>query len=270
MPESSRVRLSTFLGDVCDRERVRRAAQGADIIVHAAALKRVDLAEYDPAECARVNVLGTVSVAQAAIDCGVSRALLISTDKACAPSTLYGATKLCAERIWLASNRYAPTKPPFIACRYGNVTGSAGSVILRWRRDVAAGRRPTLTDERMTRFHLSIDEAVGWVQQALDTLSPGELLVPKLPSYLVRDLAGVISSLPPLIAGRRPAEKLAEALISSEESCYAVDATDRYILRPGVLQQAGGWEYTSSTNPHRLSREALAALVGAVTEEVRA
>jgi FlaA1/EpsC-like NDP-sugar epimerase len=259
LPKIHHERLSTCMGDVRDLRRLRRAARGCDTVIHAAAQKIVPLAEYDPLECLKTNAMGTANVADACLDEGVERALLVSTDKASAPSTLYGATKLAAERVWLAANRYRPYRQPFRAVRYGNVWGSNGSVIWTFLRQYEAGQPFTVTDPKMTRFHLRMDHAVSLVLSALE-LAAGELLIPKLPSYMVGDLAAAIDPHWEMTeTGRRPGEKMAESLISEHESPYAVDQPEhnRYVLTPGTVQQKGDWEYTSSTNQWRLNGEQL-------------
>ena len=226
---------------------------GVDYVIHAAAIKIIPLAEYDPVECAATNIVGTVNVAEAAVDAGVKKAILISTDKASAPSTLYGASKLCAERIWLAANRYCPTEQKFCAVRYGNVFGSAGSVIHTFLRQKESGTL-LLTDRRMTRFHLTISDALKIIYSAVGYLQPGQLYVPKLPSYSLENLARALGEdLRLEYTGRRPGEKLSESLISRDESCYAVEHLGRYILTPGIVQTGSEWDYTSSSNTVRLS-----------------
>jgi len=211
-----------------------------DVVIHAAALKRVDDCEKDPIEAVRVNVQGTQNVIHAAVEEGVRKAVLISTDKACSPSTLYGATKLCAERTWLSAQAYSGGKQPyFMALRYGNVFGSAGSVIHAFKAQEAVGRL-TLTDWKATRFHITLDRAVGLVRYVMEQGRPGELHVPKLGAYSLEDLATAYMVEhprkwdPPECCGLRPAEKLHESLISPDESESIVSDTARgYVLEPG-------------------------------------
>lgn len=261
--------LSTLVGDVRDARRLRRAVKGVDAVIHAAAQKAIPLAEYDPFECTKTNVLGSQNVADAVLDEGCERALLVSTDKASSPSTHYGATKLCAERAWLAGNRYrGGQRQPFRAIRYGNVWGSNGSVIWAFLRQYEAGKPLTVTDPKMTRFHLRLESAVTLCLVALNALEPGEMLIPKIASYGIVELARAVvgPAWPIEETGRRPGEKLAESLISEHESPYAREEENHYVLTPGTVQQKGGWEYTSSTNQWRLSQAELKEEVAWLTD----
>jgi len=253
-PEAARSRLSCLVGDVRDAGRLRRAAEGADTLIHAAAMKIIPRCEYDPMEAVKTNVVGTMNAIEAAIDSSLQTAVLVSTDKAVAPANLYGATKLLAERMWLHANRYCGAKPgKFMAVRYGNVAGSAGSVWHVFRR--ANGTLP-ITDATMTRFHIRIEQAVALVLRAAEEARAGELWVPKLPSYQLGDLAQALAPRAQVqIIGRRPGEKIHESMISPEESCYAVEADDHYVLTPGVTRGPGGWSYHSGANEWRLTRE---------------
>lgn len=239
--------------------------QGATHVIHAAALKRIDIAEYSPAEAIETNVNGTRNVLEAVLDLGdeIKRAILISTDKASAPCTLYGASKLAAERLWLAANRYRGCFPqPFVAVRYGNVWGSAGSVLPVWR-DLQPSYKTVgdvtmvttspipVTDPAMTRFHITMIEAVVFVLAALDQAIPGTLWIPKLPSYRLGDLAEAWGG-ESIVTGRRPAEKLHESMIGADESQGIVDETDgHFALDPQSTAQAGGWAYQSSSSKSR-------------------
>ena len=259
IPSAERVRFSPIEADIRDVSAVRDAVQGVNQVIHAAAQKVIHQCEYNPVEAADININGTAAVARACWEEGVEKALFISTDKACAPSTHYGKTKSVAETIWLGSNVKRPWSKPFCAIRYGNVWGSNGSVIWTFRRQYEAGQSVQVTDPKMTRFHLRITDAVNWCLRALEVLGPGELLVPKLPSYAILDLVSVAAPHAEILTtGRRPGEKLSESLISDNESPYcAKEEETYYVLKPGEVQQAGGWEYTSSTNQWRLSREQL-------------
>ena len=263
IPAEQRVNFSPIEGDIRSFSGVKDAVSGVSHVIHAAAQKVIHQCEYNPVEAADININGTAAVARACWEEGVERALFISTDKACAPSTHYGKTKAVAETIWLGSNVKRPFAKPFIALRYGNVWGSNGSVIWTFRRQYEAGQSVSVTDPKMTRFHLRIDDAVTWCLRALEVLGPGELLVPKLPSYSILDLVSVAAPGAEIVTtGRRPGEKLSEALISDNESPYVAKEEEKhYVLTPGDVHQQGGWEYTSSTNQWRLSREQL-------TEEV--
>lgn len=251
VPLEHRSRLSCLPGAVEDRRRVLRSMEGATHVIHAAALKRIDTAEYSPAEAIETNVNGTRNVLEAVLDLGddVKRAILISTDKASAPCTLYGASKLAAERLWLAANRYRGCFPqPFVAVRYGNVWGSAGSVLPVWK---ASPGPISITDPSMTRFHITMLDAVVFVLAALDQALPGTLWIPKLPSYRLGDLAEAWGG-ESIVTGRRPSEKLHESMIGADESQGIVDETDgHFALDPQSTAQAGGWAYQSSSAKSR-------------------
>ena len=262
------VNLTNCIGDVQDRERVRLAARGVDFVVHAAAQKVIPLAETNPIECIKNNVLGSLSVLQGCLDEHVKRAVLVSTDKASAPATLYGFTKATAERAWLNANRYSAGKEPhFVAVRYGNVFASQGSVIHAWAKQAQFGALE-LTDPQCTRFHLKLDQAVAFVLQALHSAGPGQLWVPKLPSYRLGDLAHAFRiayglSKQPSITGLRLSEKLHESMISQDESPSLKAEEDlHYTLEPGVIHRKDRWEYNSGMNGWKLGVEAL-------TEEIR-
>lgn len=263
-----------FIGDVRDGARMKRAAQGADVIVHAAALKQVPACEYNPFEAVRTNVLGAQHVVDAAIDAGVERVVALSTDKAVNPVNLYGATKLCAEKIVVQGNAYAATSKARLACvRYGNVIGSRGSVVPLFRKQAAEGRL-TITDERMTRFWITLPKAVDLVLYALGHMTGGEIFIPKIPSMRVVDLAEAIApGLPREAVGIRPGEKLHETLLTPDESRHAVDAGDVYVVlpeHPWWTDQPGwldgkplddGFAYSSDTNDWWLAPNELAAVL---------
>jgi UDP-N-acetylglucosamine 4,6-dehydratase len=223
-----------LIGDVRDRARMTRAVDGADIVVHAAAMKQVPACEYNPFEAVRTNVLGAQHVVDAAIDGHVRRVVALSTDKAVNPVNLYGATKLCAEKIFVQGNAYAAQGQTRLACvRYGNVVGSRGSVVPLFRDQLIRDGRLTITDERMTRFWITLPQAVDLVLHALDRMEGGEIFVPKIPSMLVTDLAEAIApGAPRDVIGIRPGEKLHELLITSDEARHAIDAGDVYLVMP--------------------------------------
>ena len=225
--------LRYLIGDVRDRERLRRAAQGADVLVHAAAMKQVPACEYNPFEAVQTNVHGAQNVVDAAIDAGVPKVLALSTDKAVNPVNLYGATKLCAEKIVVQGNAYAAQSATRLACvRYGNVVGSRGSVVPLFRKQAAEGRL-TITDERMTRFWITLPQAVDLVVYALEHMTGGEVFIPKIPSMKVVDLAEAMAPGTPVdVIGIRPGEKLHEVLLTSDESRHSVDAGDVYVVLP--------------------------------------
>jgi UDP-N-acetylglucosamine 4,6-dehydratase len=225
--------LRYFVGDVRDRDRLTRAAHGADIIVHAAAMKQVPACEYNPFEAVQTNILGAQNVVDAAIDAGVPKVIALSTDKAVNPVNLYGATKLCAEKIVVQGNAYAAQSKTRLACvRYGNVVGSRGSVVPIFLKQREEGLL-TITDERMTRFWITLPEAVGLVLFALEHATGGEVFIPKIASMRVTDLADAVApGVPRETTGIRPGEKLHEVLLTSDESRHAIDADDDYVVLP--------------------------------------
>lgn len=253
--------LRYLIGDIRDRSRMSRAAQGADIIVHAAAMKQVGACEYNPFEAVRTNVLGAQHVVDAAIDAGVQRVLALSTDKAVNPVNLYGATKLCQEKIIVQGNAYAAQSNTRLSCvRYGNVVGSRGSVVPLFRKQADEGEL-TITDERMTRFWITLDEAVDLVLFGLEHMEGGEIFIPKIPSMRVSDLAEAMApGVPTRITGIRPGEKLHEILLTDDEARHSVDAGDVYVVLPehpwwgretkwtGLDAVPDGFEYASNTN----------------------
>jgi UDP-N-acetylglucosamine 4,6-dehydratase/5-epimerase len=226
-------RLRFVIGDVRDANRVMDACRGVDIVVHAAALKRVEVCEMDPAEAVATNVIGTMNVARACIERGVKKAVLLSTDKAAAPNTLYGSTKLAAERLWNSSNVYSAGTPTRFACtRYGNVLGSTGSVIPIWRSQIPSGEI-TITDPRMTRFFMSMDAAVDLVCLALSEMRGGEVFVPMIPSTSIMELAEAVAPNCRIRAvGIRPGEKMHETLITEDESRNTHDCGSHYVIEP--------------------------------------
>jgi UDP-N-acetylglucosamine 4,6-dehydratase len=228
-----RSQLRYFLGDVRDPARLSRAMEGADIVVHAAAMKHVPLCEYNPFEAIQTNVVGTQNVVNAAIDTGVRRVVGLSSDKAVNPVNLYGATKLCAEKILVQGNAYVGRRATRFSCvRYGNVAGSRGSVIPLFKRQAALGHL-TLTDLRMTRFWITLHQAVDLVLFALEKATGGEILVPKIPSTRLVELADAIGpDIPRDIVGIRPGEKLHELLLTSDESRHAIDVGRHFIITP--------------------------------------
>jgi UDP-N-acetylglucosamine 4,6-dehydratase len=259
-------RLRWFIGDVRDARRVSEACRGVEFMIHAAALKRIETCEQDPDEAVATNVFGTQNVARACIDRGVRRAVLLSTDKAAAPNTLYGMTKGAAERLWVNSNVYAAgTQTRFSATRYGNVLGSTGSVVELWRRQTENGERLTVTDFEMTRFWMTIAQATRLVSLALNRMRGGEIFIPKVGASSLLDLCCAIS---PKVAthrvGLRRGEKMHETLIAEDEAEYAYDHGDHFRIEPerswdGSLgPEAGvklvrGSVYRSDSSPHRLS-----------------
>lgn len=225
-------RVRFFLGDVRDLQRLNRAFHGVDVIVHAAALKQVPTLEYNPFEAVKTNVLGSQNVIDAAIDQGVSSVVLVSTDKAAQPVNLYGSTKLCAEKLFVSGNFYASGKTKFACVRYGNVVGSRGSIVESLLRNPNVDS-VDITDDRMTRFWISLEEAFNTVFYALQNMEGGEIFVPKLPSMKLTDLFDVLApNAKKRVVGIRPGEKLHEVLLTEEESRHAVEAKDFYIILP--------------------------------------
>jgi UDP-N-acetylglucosamine 4,6-dehydratase len=266
-------RLRYLIGDVRDRDRLRRAVEGVDIVVHAAALKQVPACEYNPFEAVRTNILGAQNVAEVCIDAGIPRAVALSTDKAVSPANLYGATKLCAERLFVQANVYAGSNATRLSCvRYGNVVGSRGSVIPLFLDQAGAGEL-TVTDERMTRFWITLDQAVQFVADCLTRMQGGELFIPKIPSMRVLDLAEAVApGLPIRYTGIRPGEKLHESLITPEEARHTVDAGWCYVVEPehpfwggrtvaGATPVAEDFVYSSDRNTEWLDLEALRGLL---------
>jgi UDP-N-acetylglucosamine 4,6-dehydratase len=229
-------RLRWFIGDVRDRNRLCRAMHGVDYVVHAAALKQVDTAEYDPFEYVQTNVCGSQNVVEAAIDCGVKRVVALSTDKASSPINLYGATKLTADKLFIAANHYAAHHPTrFAVVRYGNVVGSRGSVVPLFRRLHAEGRSLPLTDKRMTRFWITLEQAVRFVVDSFAMMEGGELYVPRIPSMKIVDLVEAVAPAATTHEiGIRPGEKLHEEMISEEDARRTLRLPDRYLVQPTV------------------------------------
>jgi UDP-N-acetylglucosamine 4,6-dehydratase len=267
-------RLRLLLGDVRDVERLRRATRGVDMIVHAAALKQVPACEYNPFEAVKTNVVGAENVISAAIDNQVPLTLSLSTDKAVNPVNLYGATKLCAEKLFAQANAYAADgEVRFANVRYGNVVGSRGSVIELFGEQALNGE-VAVTDERMTRFWITLPQAVDFVLSCLDLVQGGETFVPKIPSMRVTDVATVLAPRARRrIVGIRPGEKLHEVLVTEDEARHAFDLGDRFVILPQhptwpLAPPAGpplpdGFRYTSEANDRWLTPGDLTAMLAA-------
>jgi UDP-N-acetylglucosamine 4,6-dehydratase len=234
-------RLRWFIGDIRDRRRLERAMHDVDYVIHAAALKQVDTGEYNPFEFVQTNVQGSQNVIEAAIDCGVKKVVALSTDKASSPINLYGATKLCADRMFVSANHYAAGHPSrFAVVRYGNVMGSRGSVIPFFRSLAERGEPLPITDLRMTRFWITLPQAVKFVVDSFDQMSGGELYVPRIPSMRLIDLAKAIAPNSELEeVGVRPGEKLHEEMIAPDDARRTVLLGDRYVVMPHIA----GWGY---------------------------
>jgi len=268
-----------FIGDVRDKARLYRAFDGVDIVVHAAALKQVPACEYNPIEAIATNVDGARNIIDAALDCGVSRVLAMSTDKATAPVNLYGATKLVSEKLFVQANAYAGGRDiRFSAVRYGNVVGSRGSVVPVFKQQATSGQL-TVTDERMTRFWITLEQGVRFVISCIEQMRGGEIFIPKLPSMNIMDLAHAIAPDAQIsFIGIRPGEKLHESMISSDEARQSVELDDRYVILPAHSwwnqndwsegrTLPDGFAYTSDTNDRWLTREEILAMIDTVTHD---
>ncbi|HEY1312453.1 MAG TPA: UDP-N-acetylglucosamine 4,6-dehydratase (inverting) [Steroidobacteraceae bacterium] len=265
-----------FLGDIRDEGRLRRALEGIDIVVHAAALKQVPAAEYNPFECIKTNVLGAQNLIDACLDSGVSRVVALSTDKAAAPINLYGATKLCSDKLFIAANNIKGSRDiRFSVVRYGNVMGSRGSVIPFFLDKRSSGVLP-ITDPNMTRFNISVQEGVDMVLWAIEHAWGGEILVPKIPSYRVTDVAvAVDSKCEQRVIGVRPGEKIHEEMITASDSFNTVDLGRYYAILPsggqysletyceerGAKPVEPGFSYNSGSNPNFLTVDELRLLI---------
>jgi UDP-N-acetylglucosamine 4,6-dehydratase len=260
-------RLRWFIGDVRDLERLKRALHGVNFVIHAAALKQVDTGEYNPMEFIKTNVLGSQNVIDASIEAGVQKVVALSTDKASSPINLYGATKLTADKLFIAANNYSQGYgTSFAVVRYGNVMGSRGSVIPFWKSLAEAGQPLPITDLRMTRFWISIEQAVQFVMDSLEMMFGGELYVPRIPSMRIVDLASAVAPNAKLEeVGMRPGEKLHEEMISADDSRRTYLVNDRYVVTPVVAEwgyetptgtpMAEGEAYQSNTNTLWMSQE---------------
>ena len=259
-------RLRWFIGDIRDKQRLERAFHGVDYVIHAAALKQVDTGEYNPFEFIKTNVLGSQNVIDAAIESGVKRVIALSTDKASSPINLYGATKLTADKLFIAANNYGFTYgTTFSVVRYGNVMGSRGSVIPFFQKLANEGKPLPITDLRMTRFWISLEDAVDFVLSSLKIMEGGELYVPLIPSMKITDLAQAVAPNSKMEEiGMRPGEKLHEEMISADDSRRTIKIKDRYVVTPLVAEwgykiPAGefleeGKAYRSDTNELWLSQ----------------
>jgi UDP-N-acetylglucosamine 4,6-dehydratase/5-epimerase len=283
LPEATYPCLRYFVGDVRDRRRLMRACARIDVVVHAAAMKHITAAEYNPTECIATNIMGAENLIDAAIENDVQQVVALSTDKAANPINLYGATKLCSDKLFVAANNLAGKhKTRFAVVRYGNVVGSRGSVIPFFKKLAAEGKSVLpVTHPDMTRFVITLDQGVEFVLNALETMFGGEVFVPKLPSLKVMDLVSLIApGTEPDIVGIRAGEKLHEVMIPREEARNSVDMGDHYIIQPAhhwwnvaafkerVKERgkaiAHEFEYASDTNDWWLTDDELRALVDAV------
>ncbi|EGR2796202.1 UDP-N-acetylglucosamine 4,6-dehydratase (inverting) [Vibrio navarrensis] len=276
-PHNQYPQLRFFIGDVRDRNRMIQACEGVDVIIHAAAIKQVDTAEYNPTECIRTNIDGAENVIQAALQCGVKDVVALSTDKACAPINLYGATKLASDKLFTAANNIKGSKKiRFSVVRYGNVMGSRGSVIPFFLKKRAEGVLP-ITHEEMTRFNISLQDGVNMVMYALEHHLGGEIFVPKIPSYKILDIAKAIApECKTEVVGIRPGEKLHEEMITDTDSLNTIDLGKYYAILPSVSftyteaeylkhhkaeKVPFGFKYNSGTNTEWESIESLRELI---------
>lgn len=263
-----------FIGDVRDPRRLMQAMRGIDYVIHAAALKQVPAAEYNPMECIKTNIQGAENVIQAAIENGVRKVVALSTDKAASPINLYGATKLCSDKLFVAANNIAGGRNAiFSVVRYGNVVGSRGSVVPFFRKLMAEGATSLpITDPRMTRFWLPLDRGIEFVLESFTRMRGGEIFVPKIPSVRIVDLAEAMApGLPHHTVGIRPGEKLHEVMCPRDDSHLTLEFADHFVIRPAIrfhgsdvnyatnaLEEKGttvpeDFEYNSGDNPHFLT-----------------
>ncbi len=277
-PEKQYRAIRYFIGDIRDEPRLRRALEGIDIVIHAAALKQVPAAEYNPFECIKTNVMGAQNLIEACLDAGVQRVVALSTDKAAAPVNLYGATKLCSDKLFVAANNITGLRDlRFSVVRYGNVMCSRGSVIPFFLEKRASGVLP-ITDPGMTRFNISLQEGVDMVLWSLENAWGGEVLVPKIPSYRITDVAQAVApECEHLVIGIRPGEKIHEEMITSSDSLNTVDLGKYYAILPVGAQYSRdeycrkmnatpvepGFCYNSGTNTDFLTVEQLRSLIQA-------
>ncbi|MGH6660760.1 MAG: UDP-N-acetylglucosamine 4,6-dehydratase (inverting) [Rhodospirillales bacterium] len=267
-----------FIGDVRDERRLEMALRGIEMVVHAAALKQVPTAEYNPFECVRTNIHGAENVVNASIQCGVRQVIALSSDKAANPINLYGATKLASDKIFIAGNNLTPPNGTrFSVVRYGNVLGSRGSVLPAFRKLAAEGEKTLpITDERMTRFWITLRQGVDFVLESFARMCGGEIFVPKLPSMRIVDLArAVVPDCRFSAVGIRPGEKLHEAMIPGDEARLTLEFEDHYVIQPAFpfwsdenyMEKNGGrrvaedFEYNSATNGTWLSIDELRAII---------
>lgn len=267
-------RIRFFIGDVRDKDRLHRAFDGVDIVIHAAAMKHVDACEYNPFEAVKTNINGAQNIIEAAIDRGVEKVIALSTDKACSPVNLYGATKLASDKLFVAANSYVGDKlTRFAVVRYGNVVGSRGSVVPFFKKMRETGVLP-ITDERMTRFWITLDQGVQFVLDNLERMHGGEIFVPKIPSMNIMDLANAIApECKTEIVGIRPGEKLHESMIMEDDARHTLEYHTYYVIQPefpfwtksfaeGGKELPEGFEYTSDKNNEWLTIEEIRDLLG--------
>ena len=257
-----------FIGDVRDKERLYRAFRGVDYVIHAAALKQVPAAEYNPTECIHTNVGGAENIINVAADVGIKKVIALSTDKAVSPVNLYGATKLCSDKLFVAANAFVGCSTVYSVVRYGNVMGSRGSVIPFFIEKRDKGGPIPITDPRMTRFWITLEQGVNMVLRAFELAGGGEIFVPKISSMKITDLAEAVApGMATTVTGIRPGEKIHESMITTEDSRNTINIGDYYVIKPAVCRYKGpkgspvpeGFEYNSGTNAEWLTVDALRA-----------
>lgn len=265
-----------FIGDIRDEARLRRALERIDVVIHAAAMKQVPAAEYNPFEAIKTNVLGAQNLIEACLDSSVKKVIALSTDKAAAPINLYGATKLCSDKLFIAANNVAGKRTlRFAVVRYGNVMGSRGSVMPLFQKQSRGGSL-SITDPEMTRFNITLQEGVDMVLWAIENARGGEIFVPKIPSYRISDVAEAIApGCPTAVSGIRPGEKLHEEMITASDSLNTIDmgayyailpsgarfTMDEYLEQTGAMRVAPGFSYNSGTNERFLTVQELRGLI---------
>lgn len=280
--EFSHSSMRYFIGDVRDESRLNTAMNGVDFVIHAAAMKHVPIAEYNPMECIKTNIHGAQNVINASLKNGVEKVIALSTDKACNPVNLYGATKLASDKLFIAANNIAGQSPTrFSVVRYGNVVGSRGSVVPLFKKLIENGAKELpITDERMTRFWITLEDGVKFVLKNFERMHGGELFIPKIPSMKITDLAATLApNLPIKLIGIRPGEKLHEIMISADDALHSLEFDDHYVITPSIrfydkeadfainkLGQKGssiksGFEYRSDNNTQWLNQQSLKEMI---------
>lgn len=281
-PIFSHPKIRFFIGDVRDGPRLARAFNEVNFVIHAAALKQVPVAEYNPSECVKTNVMGAMNIIDQSIDCGIEKVIALSTDKAVNPINLYGATKLCSDRLFVAGNAYVGARgyPTMSVVRYGNVLGSRGSVLPLWKKMIEEGATSIpITDKRMTRFWITLDQSVEFVMKAFGLMRGGEIYIPKIPSMLIEDLAKAVApNTPHTYTGIREGEKLHELMVGKEDARHTIEYDDHYMIMPEIfthnpkllekfLENRSGkklpedFSYCSDTNTEWLSVEQLQHII---------
>lgn len=275
-PTSKYPQIRYFIGDIRDKARLTRALEGIDTVIHAAALKQVPAAEYNPMECIKTNILGAENLIDACLDSNVKNVVALSTDKASSPTNLYGATKLCSDKLFVAANNMKGSRDiKFSVVRYGNVLGSRGSVLPFFMK-MKEGKVLPITDKEMTRFNITLEEAVAFVLMALRTAKGGEIFVPKIPSYRILDMAEAVSPESKIeIVGIRPGEKIHEEMISENDACNTIELDSHFVICPSNADWTQedlirnfngkavprGFKYDSGTNTDWLTVEELRRLI---------